>query len=262
MLSRFATFLHDALRRLPRFRGRNRAIKWLLGFMPTANSFYGPKLAVRAGDQTFYASYFARYGDELVGLIKALPSTGVFLEFGANTGIFSLVAARHLTDGKVFAVEPNPFVYRDLATNVLINKARNLTPLNFSIGPVTQALPFSYSTGHTGKGHIATDGEDAAGHIVLIQADEFAKLLPDLSAQAVLCKIDTEGAEFIILQGLRVCGLIDFINTFHMEIDERYLAKQGHSPDHIYVLMDECGFAPQTDRRGQQHYDEIFARVR
>ena len=259
-MSRLASFILSKLRYAPVFRGRNRAMKHLLSYVDEAESFYGPKLTVLAGDNTFYASYFARYGQELVDLINALPNDGVFIEFGANTGVFSLIAAHHLSSGDVISVEPNAFVFRHLTNNKRINNAHNMVVLNFSIDQQTNLVPFKFDATHTGKGHIALTGEKADGHITLIQADQFKKLLPNLFGRTVLCKIDTEGAELLILQALRSCGLINLIDKFHIEIDNRYLSKRGHSPEDIYELALACNFTPQTDRRGHQHYDEIFHR--
>lgn len=261
-MSKICRLALKQIRKMPAFRGRNGAIKALLSFVDEAESFYGPSLTVRRGDNTFYASYFARYGYELVNLLEGLPHDGVFLEFGANTGIFSLIAANQLSDGHVFAIEPNPLVFRDLVNNVRINNFRNIVALNLSIGQHTELVPFNFDTAHTGKGHLISSDEVANAHITLIQAEEFIKLLPDISDRAVMCKIDTEGSELFILQALRACGLIKNINKFYIEIDERYLAKWGHQPAEIYDLMCACGFEPETDRQGQQHYDEIFQKVK
>ncbi|HEX6866657.1 MAG TPA: FkbM family methyltransferase [Caulobacteraceae bacterium] len=261
-MRRLVTLLHDALRAAPDFRGRKRALKVLLRFMDEATSFFGPKLTVRARDHTFIASYFARYGSELTDLIDDMPPDGVFLEFGANTGVYSLVAARHLSQGRCVAVEPNPFVFQDLLNNIRINDARNVLALNFSIAEASGLAPFEYSPDHTGKGHLGdADASARRSQIVLIRHDEFARLLPGLEDRFCLCKIDTEGAELSILKAMEAAGLIGGIDVFYIEIDQRYLARQGGSGDEIYEILARHGLSPTTDRRGRQHYDEIFRRT-
>ena len=253
-------FFH-LIRSAPKFRGKNRILKSLFSFVDEVQSYYGPKLTVRAGDSTFEASFFARYGYELVDIIEKLPKDGVFIEFGANTGVFSLMAAHHLRLGRVISIEPNPFVFRDLVNNKLINKAKNMNVFNFSIDEKSSIMNFTFDETHTGKGHIERTGKQADSQIVLINAVEFAKLVPILSERQVLCKIDTEGAELTILRALKSSGVLDKIDQFYIEIDSRYLSEYGHKVTDIYELMSGCSFIPKTTRYGSQHYDEIFVRT-
>ena len=87
----------------PGFRGRGRLIEVLMRLTPVARSVYGPDLLSDPKDYTNRACILGHYGDELKKLIQALPRDSVFLDFGANAGLFSLVASRHLSQGRVFA---------------------------------------------------------------------------------------------------------------------------------------------------------------
>lgn len=259
------SILQRAIARLhgpPNFRGKGRLMRLLLKFVAVAPSKYGPKLTVRSGDATFLASLLGRYGSELVSLIQALPSSSIFLDIGSNTGIYSLVAGSHLTDGAVVAIEPNPYVFRDLVNNILANDVKNVIPLNFTVGQETAAVPFHFMAHHTGKGAIASGGTAARAQISVVSASEFAKILPPLTGRKVLCKIDTEGSEYEILTALRSAGTINQVHTFYIEIDERYLARRGATVSDCYDLLYQCGFVPRTNRRGLEgHYDEIFERA-
>src|SRR5690554_6075393 len=105
-----ANYLIETLQTLPPFKGKTRLEKALLNYTACAKSHYGPYLKTRKGDYTYYASYFARYGMELVSLINRMPKDGIFIDFGANIGVFSLVASSHLSKGTVIAIEPNPYI--------------------------------------------------------------------------------------------------------------------------------------------------------
>ncbi|HYD31711.1 MAG TPA: FkbM family methyltransferase [Azospirillaceae bacterium] len=53
---------------------------------------------------------------------RELPGDGVFLDIGANAGIYSLWAASHLgPQGRVLAIEPNPVMVERLVTNAAFN---------------------------------------------------------------------------------------------------------------------------------------------
>lgn len=261
MVRGLAKPLHDFLQGLPDFRGRKRALKYLLPHLEHARSWYGPVLTVRPRDKTFLASYWGRYGSELKDMIEGMPPHGVFLDFGANTGVYSLVAARHLNSGMVIAVEPNPFVFRDLLNNIRLNDADNVTALNFAVGESTNLANFTFSGEHTGKGHLGNAHAGARScSIVQLRADQFALLLPDLANTYCLCKIDTEGAELAILRALGAAGVLDKIDAFHIEINADHLLRFDATPGEIYEILEALGYRPMTDRRGRSHYDEIFTR--
>src|SRR5690349_1315748 len=63
-----------------------------LGFM---RSVYGPRLLVMPGDRTFELCVRG-YGPFVAGAIAAQARPFVFLDAGANLGLFSLVAAQNL----------------------------------------------------------------------------------------------------------------------------------------------------------------------
>lgn len=52
-------------------------------------------------------------------MLDALPAEGVFIDIGANVGIYSAIAATHLNRlGAVIAIEPNPPVFERLQFNL------------------------------------------------------------------------------------------------------------------------------------------------
>ena len=70
---------------------------------------------------------------EFEHLESYLDPAGVFVDIGANTGIYSLKAARHYRNhgGVVLSVEPFPDVFATLASNVETNGFTNVRMRNF-----------------------------------------------------------------------------------------------------------------------------------
>ena len=64
-------------------------------------------------------------------LIKnKLPEDGVFIDIGANSGIYTLTAAKYMSDkGKVISVEANPEVVKRLEYNVELNGKSNIVTI-------------------------------------------------------------------------------------------------------------------------------------
>ena len=70
-------------------------------------------------------------------LVEAMPDDGIFVDVGANVGIYSLYVARHLgRNGRVLSFEPNPAAYERLETNVRLNNEAlccSISPLQLGI---------------------------------------------------------------------------------------------------------------------------------
>lgn len=139
---------------------------------------------------------------EFQQLDNFLDPTGVFVDIGANTGIYTLKAAKHYSkeSGTVLAIEPFPDVLATLYSNVELNGFSNVRLRNFCAGGRTGVTtlwmnfkrPHSFSV-------IKRDG-NASGLSTLIVT------LDDLFAWEALnrldyLKIDAEGAEEEILSG-------------------------------------------------------------
>lgn len=258
LVSLLARNLLERLVRHRGFRGRGRLITFLMRLTPIARSVYGPDLLCDPKDYTNRACIIGRYGDELSGLIRSLPQDSVFLDFGANAGLFSLIAGRHLSHGKVFSFEPSRRTFSKLVRNIEINRAYRVTALNFGVATTSKLVRFSVSEVHTGGGHVSDLGEDS---ILLLDARSVVDVLQINDSRSGLCKIDTEGSELMTVRALAESGILTGIQTLYVEIDARNLNRMGDSVDELYEFLLLRGYEPTTDRRGLPHYDEIFRRV-
>lgn len=247
------------VRSLPRFRGRTWLQKHLLNFTDFAPSHYGPLMYVDIADYTNKACLLGYYGDELAKMIRAMPRNGCFLDFGANAGLYSLIADEHLQEGRVLSFEPARPNYLKLLRNLELNRASRVMPFNFGLAESTRMVSFAFSREHSGGAHV-TEPSEASDHILVLDGSELAGFLKSEMSTPCLCKIDTEGSELTILNVLAETGLIEQIDCFHIEIDEINLQRLSASVAEVYELLEGQGFAPKTDRRGMAHYDEIFRR--
>lgn len=138
---------------------------------------------------------------ELQHLDRFLGSEGVFVDVGANTGIYTLKAAKHFGErGTVIAVEPFPEMLATLSHSVRANGFGNVRLRNFCLDRergirtlwLNESKPNSFS--------IATRTGDAAGiSVPAISLDELCQW-EELTRLDYL-KIDAEGAEEAILAG-------------------------------------------------------------
>lgn len=74
---------------------------------------------------------------ELQHLQQLLGPDDVFMDIGANTGVFALKAAKHLREGVVVAVEPGIEAFGMLCRNVELNRAQNVRVRNLCVAQRT-----------------------------------------------------------------------------------------------------------------------------
>lgn len=126
---------------------------------------------------------------------------GLFLDIGANAGIYSLTAARALAEsgqpGGVICVEPNPTMLARLSTNLALNgfsEKVQVFPLALSEGP--GEIEFTISDTNLGESSLA----GGSGRTIRVPCDSLLNVLNQAGAERVTgMKIDVEGLEDRIL---------------------------------------------------------------
>jgi FkbM family methyltransferase len=197
------------IRRLP--RGRYHVLARLA---PASGRFIG-RLAGELGG--------ARYDCDLADLISREvcftglyepPVTRVFTHYarpgaaiadvGANWGYFTLVAASAVgPSGSVLALEPDPRQFDALSRNVALNGFAHVrcveAAASFSDGRVTLA-GFADEEANRGVSRISDSAQ--GGRTFDVRAVRLDALVPG-PARVDLVKIDVEGAEDLVLEGMR-----------------------------------------------------------
>jgi FkbM family methyltransferase len=155
------------------------------------NDFGGPANFINGG----------RYEEEYISVLASfLTPDSVFLDIGANLGVFSLRLAPFMRHGHAIAFEPNPNIRELFQRSIHLNGLSQrimVHPcgLSDSAGIMTLSVP----DGHTGGASIGQVGEHATGVKVEVRVlDQWmdAKVQPDV------VKIDVEGHELNVLKGM------------------------------------------------------------
>lgn len=238
------------------FKGRLFLIDRLLRLCRFAPTIYGPLVRVKEGDWTNRAAIFGVYGPEIADRIRALSPNDAFLDVGANSGVFSLVASAVLKDGVVIAFEPNREIFFDLCANIAANDASNIIPLNLALSDRDGFLPLETHEGHSGATSLRTDG--TGQRVFLIDPANLKALSLALDGKLTGIKIDVEGHELHVLRGLHAAGILRKACWIIVEIDGANLAQHGETVAGVYNFLASLGFRPEKGRKDSEHYDEIF----
>lgn len=132
---------------------------------------------------------------ELKYIRDYLPKGGVFVDIGANAGIYSVHAAKILEDtGKVLAFEPNPFVLQRFKYNLSINGLIDRVIIE-QLGVSDCKGEFELNLGANNLGQSSMVIKQG-GDVITIKCDLLLTILNKHSIEKINgLKIDIEGAE-------------------------------------------------------------------
>ena len=250
-------------------RGKRHIVRNILKLLPISHirSFYGPIMKSNPRDKTNVYAISGEYGRVISDHINTLSPDSIFIDIGANYGIFSFLAARHLTSGKVISFEPNPCIYRYFLENLELNNPNNLVSFHCAIGEENSFLKLQFDKNHSGKSHVKTeinnDEEDSSFQyftVPIFNINEWDFLSRSFENREINIKIDVEGYEYNIIKTLINAPWFSQVKSIIVEIDNDNLKTFGTSAANIYNNLEKLGFVSTYGLHNTQHYDEIFVR--
>jgi FkbM family methyltransferase len=153
----------------------------------------------------------------------------VCVDIGANVGYFSLLASKVVGPrGRVYAVEPAPDTFETLVANLELNHADNVVPEAVAAGAVErEAVLYDPRPGsNIGAATLRLRPEPSTGGArppTTVPVEPFDQLVPPEDRRRVrLVKIDVEGAEADVLEGLEPVyeeARPDVIVEVHADLD-------------------------------------------
>ena len=173
------------------------------------------------------------------------------LDIGANYGYFTLLAASLVGPaGHVYAFEPNPSVASRLLENVGLNNFTNVRLHCVAVSNVPGTVEFHVAAQHSGLSSLRPlDGETATTISVHAAAiDSFA----DEMSHVRLVKIDVEGAELLVLEGMK--ELLRYDHPYvTLEVTDRWIRQMHGDASQVFALLHAFGYATYEIGPGGTH---------
>jgi FkbM family methyltransferase len=191
----------------------------------------------------FTGRYEPRSVDELVR--RARPDD-VFVDVGANIGVFSIAIGRRLLElggtGTVVAVEPSAATRSRLESHVQRNELSRIVkiaPVAFSdsVGMAELRATLRFGVDDVGTASLSGDG-DVIETVELVQGRSW--LTEHHIGAPQLLKVDVEGAEVATLQGLEL-EQDDGLRAAHIEVVDENLSDPASDRPTIFDLMSSVG---------------------
>ncbi len=200
--------------------------------------------------------YFWEFEAEIRKFLKSILCPGdIFLDVGANVGLFSLIAARCVgTTGQVHAFEPVKKTFQRLTDNVDVNRLVNVTCHRLALSDTDGEAVMT----------IATDGYDAwnslgkpyMGHALSNETTPTQTLDHFVEQQALfdkikVIKVDVEGWEaYVLAGGVKTLSSVN-APLIIIEFTEEAAALANSSCTAVYNTLKQLGYELfQLNERG------------
>ena len=194
----------------------------------------------------FFQGYYEYYESNFVA--NNLSRGQVFLDIGANIGWHSLIAAHKVgTRGKVVALEPVSRTFKALTANILLNKFDQIHPFRVGLSARSTTVNI-YQCDPNNCGMNSLYGNQLIEEIQIMEGDSF---LRDIGVSNIdLCKIDVEGAECEVLDGLTETLSKRRIAKILIEANSTSLTRAGRSSKELIARLTDFGFQLRDVRGG------------
>jgi FkbM family methyltransferase len=122
----------------------------------------------------------------------------VFVDIGANVGLFSLYVAATAPAARILAIEPEPGNFARLAFNIAANPEVQITPLQLALGDAEGTAEIVLNARDRGGTRLAAAGMRGRG--VAVRCRPLLAVVREAGVTAIdALKIDVEGAEDRVL---------------------------------------------------------------
>jgi FkbM family methyltransferase len=235
----------------------------------------GNRLSLNATEFLDRQIYLFGSWEDHVGAVldRILRPGDVFVDVGGNIGYHALHAARLVgPSGRVLAFKPNPTVCERLLANTALNRFDHVEVRAVALSDQCGEARFYPDSGrNSGAGSLRPSPASGAPFDVATATLDSVLETAGIRRVAVV-KIDVEGAELLVLSGMKwLLGSADAPAVI-FEISEWSLAQFGHSGKNIMNLMSSYGYDHTVISPVRQsiyategqflQYDALFQRAR
>ncbi|MGI6483583.1 MAG: FkbM family methyltransferase [Methanobacterium sp.] len=133
-----------------------------------------------------------------------LQSNTIFIDIGANIGYYTLIAASKIKDGQIYSFEPVKSNYKLLTKNIKINNINNVKAFQKAISNRNGKIKIFIDGTNLGNHSLAKNNvidKTESTEVETIRLDSFFNNLEEIIEEDFLIKIDTQGAEGLIVEG-------------------------------------------------------------
>lgn len=206
----------------------------------------GSKMYVDSRDSEIATSLlrWGLYEKYETALFKKLVKDGmVVVDVGANIGYFTILASRLAgVKGKVFAFEPEPYNFDLLRKNVEENRCSNVTTIKKAVFSKSGLMKLFLEENNLGGHSLSEAAVYKMAGSTTIEAISLDEFFEDKHLKVDFIKLDAEGSEMAILEGMADLIRKNDNLTIITEFSPALLSKSGFSPMGFLTKLAAHGF--------------------
>lgn len=220
-------------------------------------SRYGVLMRANWQDATFRMCYAGSYGNALSDFLQNLDETFVFLDIGANQGLYSLIAAKTGRCTQAYAFEPVASTYGLLLENIEANRFGSLiTPVAAAVSGSNGSAQIKKREAHSGGASLADTFPDKPADVETVRTLAAADLDDLVQPNGpIIVKIDVEGHEAVVIDQLLRSRHLQRMTAIFYEVDEAW-----HDPPKLEAALRSGGFSRFQRHGVGSHYDVLAMR--
>ena len=202
--------------------------------------------------------YQSNVYEEMTALFVRQMSKGIktFIDVGANVGFFSILVGLSNPEVKIFSIEPVPEIYTLLKKNLLQNSVAAKT-FQKAVSDKKGNAEFQISTKPGQSGFLANP-DNGVSSTIQVSCVKLDDVIPDLPKGPVLIKVDTEGSEIQIINGMkRFFEKIEDIRLV-IEVNPTCLYANHSDPSSLLNLLDSLGFNVYVIGEEEMRYEKYI----
>ena len=258
-LTRRIRHLHECGGPIELIKGLLRFVYWQSGLRSTRYGleyrFYGSPVnrtingitaSFTVSSPQEYARASTVHGERSVvaDVIQTLEFDDVFYDVGANVGTYSCFAGQVVDDGNVIAFEPHPANVDRLRENASLNDIQvevRSVALSNEHGSSELSVSGDHDQAGTGTHSLSTGEDEQTFEIETVEGDRLIKE-EEIRPPSVM-KIDVEGAEQLVLEGLRSTLKNGHCHTIYCEVHPDRISEFGGSEQELRTLLRTSGYS-------------------
>ncbi len=148
--------------------------------------------------------FFGEYETDTNNVLeKYIKPDDVVIEAGANIGSETLLIARMLKQGRIYAFEPNPYTFERLKINASINELHNISAFDYALGESDTTIQFNiYPKNFCNSGMSSKYMETSNTRKIDVTQKKLDSFLKENNINKVdFIKMDIQGAEMDMIAG-------------------------------------------------------------
>lgn len=177
-----------------------------------------------------------------------LEDGDIFIDIGANLGLFSLIASKKVgLSGHVYSFEPSPKIYSQLLENIELNNIVNIEAIPEALSDKDGYLDFNvYKEELDVFSSFVPILPDEKYEIIKVKTTRFKDFLQRLSIpdqnRVKLIKIDVEGWEIPVLRGFSEFLSLPNAPALLVEFTEENARACGYSCQELFDYVAKYGY--------------------